>query len=343
MRILIIRQDHLGDLVLTTPLFRALSRAGHDVHVVARRSALAVLAGNPFIASVTGLEEIAPQFPRGILSLAGWIRRMAPDVVMLPHAKPLALVLGARMGHLGRILTMWGGVSARALGCECLRSALPHHPRHISEIWMDLAQRIGARSDGFAPDVFVEPAEAEALQARLPGPIYARWVVVHPGCAGNTCNLPPEVYAEIVAHLHRDTGCFIAITGSAVEAGRFKGVFPSADNGRIWNAMGQLDLRQLCALLARADCLVSVGTGPLHIASAVGTATVSPFCRRVGVSAKVWGNLGAPAQVLEPPDGFCEEQSAGEHCNFCGTISAETLARSVIEILSPWRTDNMDI
>ncbi len=343
MKILVLRQDHLGDLVLTTPLFRALARAGHEVHVVARRSSLPVLAGNPFIASVTALEDIAPQFPRGVLSLAGWIRRTAPDIVMLPHAKPLGLVLGARLGHLGRILAMWGGFAARALGCECLRSGLPDQPRHMSEIWMDLAERIGARPDGFAPDVFVEPHEAEAMQKLLPGPSDAKWVVVHPGCAGNTCNLPPEVYAEIVTRLQRDTGCFIAISGSAAEAERFRAILPPMDDSRVWNAMGRLDLRQLCALLARAECLVSVGTGPLHIASAVGTATVSPFCRRVGVSAKVWGNLGAPAQVLEPPEGFCAGQPAGRHCDFCGTLSAGTVVRSVLGLVSPKRTDNTDI
>lgn len=336
MRILVIRVDHLGDLVLTTPLFRALGRAGHEVHVVARKSALPVLSDNPFLRRTTALEDVAPGFPgRGVLRLAAWIRSVGPDVVILPHAKPASLVAAARLGHAGRILTMWGGWQARVFMCRNLPSRLLEDPRHISDIWLDLARELGAAPDGFAPDVFVTTEESDAIAARLAPFGEGPWVVVHPGCAGNTCNPQPEFYADVVRRLLSATSLRVAVTGSPKERETLGTAFAGLDCSRVWNAMGQLDLRELCALIAHASAIVCVGTGPLHIASAVGTSSVSPFCRKTGVCAKVWGNLGAESRVIEPPAALCSERPDGTHCDFRGTLSADALVAAIAKIALP--------
>lgn len=331
MKILVIRQDHLGDLILTTPLFRSLRKAGHDVHVVARRSSLPVLEGNPHISLFHALEDIAPAFPRGWLSLARWIFKQSVDVVLLPHAKPVQLSLAARLGLFGRIVAMWGGIPARVMGLECLRSGLPARTRHMSDIWLDLARHIGVEPCGLKPEIFLSEPELREVDVKLPFPCGAEWIVIHPGCAGNTCNLPPQVYAETARILAETSELHVVLTGSETERRRFGGVFDDLRSDRVWNAMGFLSLRELCALIARAECLVSVGTGPLHIASAVGARTVSPFCRKPGVCATVWGSLGGRASVLEPSPDHCAFNTTAQHCDFAGSIAAQSIVAMVLQ------------
>ena len=56
MRVLIVRLDHLGDVLLTTPLVRAALRGGHEVHVLVRENSASVFQGHRFVfrSQITG-------------------------------------------------------------------------------------------------------------------------------------------------------------------------------------------------------------------------------------------------------------------------------------------------
>lgn len=334
--ILIIRQDHLGDLVLTTPLIRALALAGHRVSVLARSCNLPVLEGNPYIQNLLPLEGIAPHFPRNAWRLGMTVRRLKPDLVMVPYARPSSLLTGLRCGYFGPILTMWGGLSSRLLGCTSLRSKLLENPRPISEIWLTMSRVLQVPDAGLKPEIFLHDKESstarDVLSRRFGS---SKIVVVHPGCSGNTCNLDPAVYVDFVRMLLKKTDVGIIFSGVRKEResfGKTLGCFDAEP--RVWNAMGESGLRDFCALISQTSLVVSVGTAPLHLASALGIPTVSPFCTRVGVCNQVWGNLGAPALALEPPSEYCVGQAKGRHCNFGGTVTASDLLEGCVQILA---------
>jgi ADP-heptose:LPS heptosyltransferase len=325
-RVLVVRIDHLGDLVLTTPLFRALAQAGCRVEVVCRKSNHSVLTGNPHLSGSYPIEGIAPEFPRNWRMLSTWINQLRPDVVLLPHARPALLPIAVRFGFWGRIITMWGGVTARVLGCQSLRSGLPRKLRHMSDIWLDLARAMRIPPAGLAPEILISNNEIESITRELEKRGLREFVVIHPGCAGNTCNLPAETYLQLAEMLLSQTTMGVVLTGSSTEATEMASCFGKlGSRPNLWNAMGALDLRQLCALISVARTLVCVGTGPLHIASAVRTPTVSPFCNRRGVSAAVWGNIGGQSAILSPPEAHCQSQPHDRHCDFCGFLTAEAL------------------
>ena len=334
MKILIIRVDHLGDLILTTPLMRALDLAGHAVNVVARRESLPVLAGNPHIAMTRALEDISPDFPKRWWKLSEWVHEHRPDIVLIPHARPTWLLIALRLGFLGKIVTMWGSAAARMLACDTIRSGLPTNPRHMSDICLDLARKLSVEPRGLDLEIFLRDDEMNAaeheIRTRFSG---GEFIAVHPGCSGNTCNLPPTDYAKLIERgLETTNACFI-ITGSTEERTKFESIFAKfTAEARVWNSMGDLDLRQLCAVLASARALVCVGTGPLHIASALKIPTVSPFCNRVGVSSKVWGNLGGQSSELTPPPRHCQAPRRSVHCDFSGAITSQDILDALIHV-----------
>ena len=331
MKVLIVRHDHLGDLVLTTPLIRALSLAGQQVTVIARRSSLPVLEGNPHVRNLLAMEDLAPDYPRGILALGSGIRKLQPDLVLVPHAKPRWLLLSVRAGYWGKVIAMYGGVISRLLLCRSLRSGLPNHLRHISDIWLDLARSIKVLPDGLQPEIFLASDEKKSAKEQLVGRFGSRKVVViHPGCSGNTCNLPIETYVEFIDRLLLCTEVAIVLTGLASERDQYATLLSRyAQATRVWNSMGELGIRQLCAVIAHASALCSVGTGPMHLASALVVPTVTPFCRKIGVCNQVWGNQGAKNITMEPPADICALRGNGEHCDFEKSIGVMNLMEAL--------------
>ena len=327
MKILIIRQDHLGDLVLTTPLIRSLGKAGHDIVIVCRRAWISVLGGNPYINQLLALEDLVPDFPCNFINIGRAIREIAPDVILLPHAKPLQLLLGARAGHFGKIVTMWGGIPSRLLLCDSLRSGLRKHARHYSEIMLDFARSLGVKTDGLYSEIFLSQQERDNALTLLDRRLGAReMVIIHPGCGGSACNLPITGYAELVDRFLENTAYGIVLSGIAAEKtlyeptlSRFQG------NPRVWNSMGELNLRSFCGAISKSRLLISSSTGPLHLAAGLKIPTVTSFCAKIGLCSSIWGNLGATNVALEPPSSFCSQRKEGIHCDFKGAITIDQI------------------
>jgi hypothetical protein len=203
----------------------------------------------------------------------------------------------------------------------------------MSDIWLDCARCLGVQPDGLLLDLFVTDAERarmrESLQARFGN---RKIVVIHPGCGGSTCNLPDAEYAGLAALLASRGDLGIVITGSAKERTVYEQwPAPGLAPDRVWLSAGELTLRELIALIGESALLVCVGTGPLHIASALRRKTLSPFCPFVGVCERVWGNLGGEAEVIEPSPEECPRVrlNAAGYCQFKGVIDAKTLFSQV--------------
>lgn len=195
---------------------------------------------------------------------------------------------------------------------------------------------MGVADQGLKPDLFLSGDELDSARARIPESLrHLKLVGLHPGSAGNACNLPSEVYSELAALLLRETDCGLIVTGTKNEE-KLLANWPKEvlDSDRVWVSMGELEVRQLAGIVSQMAVYVCSSTGPLHVASAVGTATVSPFCPAPPLNAAIWGNVGAPSRVIEPQN--CPRLSGGTNCcNFLGQISADRLLSEVKLLLAP--------
>lgn len=338
MRVLIVRLDHLGDVLLTTPLVRAAVNAGHDVHILVRENCAAPFMGNPAVTLHT-LDQVSPGFPKTWWQLGSWMRRQRFDMILLPHAKPPQLLFASALSGAKRRIAMWSGVLGRLTFHQCLRSGIREGNRHFSDILLDCARAAGFPIDGFKPDFFLTGADidraGEEMRARFPG---LKLVGIHPGCAGNTCNLPSAEFGHLAALLLEEPDIAIIGTGIPAERKLFE-AWPESvlTHPRFYNACGQWDLPQLAAHVANYATMVVPSTGPLHIAAAFSIPTVTAFCRYPPVSATVWGNLTPGTVVLSPPAEFCERRRnvhGALHCDFEGQVAAEDLRRAVLQILA---------
>ncbi len=146
--------------------------------------------------------------------------------------------------------------------------------RHTGESYLDLARAAGVRKDAYRPGgLAVDPAAAErvALWLRPRGVPPRPLVLLHPGSGDNFHGRrwPTRRCGHVARPLLDEAGAVVAVPGSCGEQGLAREVVEASERD-VWDLAGALDLRELVALLARAQVLVSNDSGPVHLASALG-------------------------------------------------------------------------
>lgn len=334
--LVILRDDHLGDMVLTTPLVRTLAAVGWRVTVVGPRAWAAVWLQNPH-AHYQSLETICGEKKVHVWRLAKWLRTLAPTHILVPYHHPPLFWASALSGVSQRYSLMgryWGRLTLH----HCLRTHLISNPRHMGDVIQDFAEAVGVKRASPQPELFLSPEENTAMQAtlaaKLPGA--APLIVVAPFHGGNTCHLSVDQWVEVVRRLQQGARCRVAITGVARERELWQEAARELPSKDLWVTCGELTLRELFALIAQASRMVCGGTGPLHIASGVGTPAVQILCARPEINHVVWGNLAAGTVTLSPELSQClqKKQEGVANCHFCHGPTLEKIVEVVLKSIS---------
>jgi heptosyltransferase-2 len=279
-RVLVVRFSALGDVILTTPLVRALRTAWPDARItfVTTRAAAAVFAHSPRVDRVVAL---APGAPLGTLTAQlreeAWTHRL--DL----HASLRALRLRTALG--GRWRTWRRHRLARrmliAFGAEWYGRLPP-----VAERYFETVADLGIHPDGGPPEVFTHADD----RARARDVAAGEYVVMAPGASRATKRWPPSHWRELAARL-RAAGLGVVAAGTAAERRLLDGdaAVPAFGEG----------LGVTAALLAGARCAVTNDSGLMHLATAVGTPVVALF----GPTVRAFGfaPYPGPAAVLERP------------------------------------------
>jgi len=96
------------------------------------------------------------------------------------------------------------------------------------------------------------------------------------GAARPARNWLPERFAELADRILRELNATVVFVGGPEDRDLVKRVM-SGMRGKAFSAAGELSIAHSAALLSRCKCLVSSDTGPLHLATAVGTTVVGLY------------------------------------------------------------------
>ncbi len=312
-RLLVVRTDRLGDVILSLPVVTALKEAYPGC-------SLALLTSPPIAPLVQhhpDLDEVLVDDPahahRGV---AGWLRLVRSlrardfDVAILLHPTlRLALALAAsvpvRLGTAYRAYSL------------LFTTRVPVHrkdvARHEVDLNLDLVAPLLARPPRV---VFKIPsdAQAEARVAELLRPLNPsqKLVVIHPGSGGSARDWPVEHFAFLADRLRTKLGAAVVVTGSQGESPLVARMYDLCRQKPL-RLDGRTSLKELAALLRRADLVISNSTGPLHLAVAVGTDVIGLYCRMRACGPERWGPYGRPDSVLTPEVAQCD-RCPGPQC-----------------------------
>lgn len=281
-RILVLCTRRLGDVLLTTPLIRALKRAwpAARIDALTLSSSAAALAGNPDVDRILTLRERAPL--RESLRAVGSPRHYDLALSTLYNDRPHLLALWSA-GTRANIVPPPGAPGARWKRWLSQRSAALQ-PVHTVVQYLRLADALGiARWHEVVPP---RPVDTRALEALL-GPGRAPYAVVHPAPLYAYKAWPLAAWQALIAWLGRQ-GLRVVVTGGpgAEERAFVARVVENAPAGAAIDASGRLALAELTPLLEGARAYVGPDTSVTHLAAATGVPTVALF----GPSnAVVWG------------------------------------------------------
>jgi heptosyltransferase-2 len=300
-RILLVRTDRIGDLLLTTPVFKSLREHYPASFIAALVSSAtrAIVDGNPYIDEVIVLDkEKKHQGFLATLRLAQEIRRRRFDVAVILHPTVRVHFLCYLAGLRERI-----GYDRKAP--YFLTRTIPHRKqegaRHESAYNFDLLEPLGvttASQEMYMPvDASSERAIEEVL--RKNGLEAApRLVALHPSASCPSKRWPLDRFGHVIDALVRQEKARVVIIGGPGHEGFGRDLARLARE-QVVDLSGQLDLGALASLLRRCRLLISNDSGPVHLAAAVGTPVISIFGRRQpGLSPRRWAPLGASSVSL---------------------------------------------
>lgn len=354
-----IQTSYLGDVILTTPLLAELARNG-PVDVVTTAAAASVLANHPAVRTVipydkrgrarglTGLWRVAQALRSryresdGIRPRSGHPGGHSPDdempVAYLAQGSMRSATLAVLAGCRQRV--GFATLAGRAL---YTRSVPFHAERHHAERLWQLAAP--------SPDT-VPPPEARQLRVypgaddlaavdRLlhgVGEADAPLLAIAPGSAWATKRWP--YYPALTAALLADWR--VAIIGARPEQPQAAEIMAAAgpERSRIIDATGRLTPLATAALLARCRVLVANDSAPQHLASAMGTPTVTIFGPTVpdfgfGPLSPRHVIAGHASLPCRPCDRHGPRRCPLEHWRCMREISVTEVVRLIASLASP--------
>ena len=144
----------------------------------------------------------------------------------------------------------------------------------------------------------------------------------------SSLNWSAERYRVLAAELSRTSGLAVVVTGTPGEVALAASVV--GEGAGRYNISGETDLGMLLGVLVGARLFISGNTGPMHLAAAVGTPTLSLFSPLRSGSPTRWGPLGDATAVLVPP-GFSCDVCPGEGCADYNCMEAITVEEVLAE------------
>jgi lipopolysaccharide heptosyltransferase II len=350
-RILCVRLDTLGDVLMCTPAMRALreQRPGRSLTMLTSGIGAAVARYIPemddtLIYRPPWMKHDTVQGADYQLAMVRQLREAAFDAAVIfttctQSALPAAMLcylaeIPLRLAHCREnpydLLTDWvpeTDLDAR-LGI-----------RHEVQRQLDLVEAVGCRASHTrlsfrVPDSAKE--EAGLILAEIGIKPRQPWILMHPGASAASRRYPPRHWAALVRMVHQQLGLPVVLTGDDAERTLIDEI--RAQSGiaprDAVSLAGQLDLAQLAAVIQLASVAVSNNTGPAHIAAAVGTPIVDLYAL-TNPQHTPW-QVESRVLYHDVPCRYCYKSTCpqGHHACLEQLEPAEVLA-AIQELLSP--------
>lgn len=328
-RILVIKLRHIGDVLLTVPVFRALKETFPDAHISAlvNSGTEDVLRGNPLIDEILVLD-------RSIKKLSP-VKRYAKEIAFLKNirAKGFDMTIELTGGDRAAAISIASGAKYR-LGWRSKKGFAgkkyaythlsgPDGNKHMVLQNLEVVSQFGITTKDpsvnfYIPDedkIFIRdllkkngvPKKSETFWGNSNVDEKTNIVHIHPTSRWLFKCWKDEYMAEVIRWL-LDGGNTVIVTSSpdrremekAKRILSFVGSRFTDHSSRLLDLCGKTTIKQLAAISEVADLFFGVDTAPMHIAAAVGTPVIALFGPSGAYSWGPWDNNLKPEKTPFP-------------------------------------------
>ena len=260
-KFLIIRFSSIGDIVLTTPVVRALKEQLGDaeIHYITKSNYAGILEENPYIDKVIRLED-------DLKSLLPLLKAERYDWIIDLHknlrSKRIKIALGRPSSSFPKLNI------EKFLLTRFKKNRLPD--RHIVERYFDAVKSLGVENDQKGLDYFIH--SKDIIDTENYG-LNTEYTVFSIGAQFATKRMPT---ARIIQLINKIEGQVVLLGGPSDSTA---GEEIEKECQNVVNLCGKLNLNQSASVIQQSHIVVSHDTGLMHIASAFNKRIVS-----------IWGN-----------------------------------------------------
>jgi ADP-heptose:LPS heptosyltransferase len=271
-------------------------------------------------------------------SMVSELRKRRFDVAIHTHPRPAAALMTWLAGIPVRV-----GTGYRWYSFLFNRRVYEHRSnsaRHELEYNLRLLDAVGCPDGGpdFAPAIDLPEAAlvkarrtVDALEFR-PG---EKLVIVHPGSGGSGRDWPTAKFAALAGILAGTPGVRVIVTGGPAEK-EIVGTVAAGAGGRAGTIVGGLSVIEFAAVAHLGSLLIANSTGPIHLASAVGTPVLGFYSQLTALNATRWGPYTTRKTIFTPegkPADCGDCRGKGDFCACMDSIGVENVASAALVML----------
>lgn len=303
-RILLVQTAYLGDVILTTPLIRAIkqvfSQATLDVLVIPQTAG--ALANNSHIDQLILFDKRRQKWPA------------FKDVLRILKARHYDLAISPHSSFTTGLLLKLSGIPQR-VGFKRLpiryfltqQVTMPQADFTI-EKYLALLQPFSKQSFSIQTELFPSEADKELAKRLMQKLDKGKpTIAIAPGSVWPTKRWPAKYYTQLTANLKQPFN--LVFIGSKEEQDLCQQIIDQARAKRAINLAGELSILQSAAVIANCDLMICNDSGALHLANAMQTDVFAFF----GPTVRSFGFFPFRPQdrVFEIADLYC--RPCGKH------------------------------
>lgn len=334
-KFLIVRTDRVGDVVMTTAIPREIRKVFPDA----------------FIATLTqpNTSKIFENNPNVNLRITDDLKKDTFwDVVKQIRKHKFDYGLLTYPTERAAYQMFWGGVKKRiGVGrilyevITLMKSVSRHNYiplRHEADYCMDLARKIGIRTDNYQPEIHISDFEKIETDKFLKDKGITEntfKIILHTGSKNSAPNWSEEKYFELVKKIiekYPETNFALLLTAFEMTS-QFKSKVKSLNDNRIIDVSDDInDLRKLIKIISAADLMICSSTGPLHLADALDVKCIGFNCCQPMSSVKLWGVVNKKSVNLQVSEDFCNANcdKTKKQCGIENGISTDDILKHII-------------
>lgn len=298
MKILIVRFSSIGDIVLTSPVVRALKEQlpGVELHYLTKERFVGIVETNPHLSKIHTIEK-------SIDEILPALKAEKFDYLIDLHHNVRTLALKKKLG-----CTSYSFPKLNWKKWLLVQFKLNRMPeKHVVDRYFDAVKALGVRADHLPGSYFI-PSDQEVDVQKEFGLAPESYYAFAIGAQFGTKRMPTELLVEIIKACKQPVVLLGGKEDCALAASILQH-FPSS----VYDACGKYSLAQSASIVRQSAKVVTNDTGMMHIAACFNRQIVS-----------VWGNT-VPAFGMYPyypttPEKFSIHEVKDLGCRPCSKI-----------------------
>jgi ADP-heptose:LPS heptosyltransferase len=299
VKLLVIRFSSIGDIVLTTPILRALKNQIQDVeiHYLTKKSFTGLLDQNPFIDQLITIDQhIDEVVPR--------LKNENYDYIIDLHKNARTLSLRKKLGK--KALTFPKLNLEKWLLVNFKWNKMPKI--HIVDRYFEAVKSLGVKNEQHLCDFYIAPKDEIDIHSAF-GFETGNYISFAIGAQFATKRLPVPKIVEILSLIDAP----IVLVGGPTDRENAQEIINSLPERKIISACGAYNIGQSASIVKQSTVLLTHDTGLMHIAT----------CFKVPI-VSVWGNtvpdLGMFPYYPQNPELFSIHEVKDLKCRPCSKI-----------------------